>query len=146
MVDQQGYENIAILATRPAKESATCKTTLQAYEQVFHQAPQADLLRIGIRNEADGYQAAQYFVTHQLSVDFIFANGDDVAAGARRYYLEHELSVPALMGQENQLSSRLLNMPTIDHHFCKVGQDAAQLAISGDTQQIKVHSEFLARK
>ncbi|MFD1671386.1 LacI family DNA-binding transcriptional regulator [Agrilactobacillus yilanensis] len=144
-IKAQGYQHISLLATRASNVSATSKTTFQAYEQVFHQAPEPTLIRTGIRKQQDGYAAAAYFVTQKRPLDFIFANADDVAAGARQYYLEHDLPVPAMMGQENQLSSQLLNMATIDHHLYEVGENAAKLAISGAVRQFRVESEFIVR-
>lgn len=144
-IKARGYQKIALLATRSAQVSATSQTTVQAYEQVFHRPPDPALIRTGIQSEADGYRAAEHYVTHNLDVDFIFANGDDVAVGVRKYYLTHHLPVPALMGQENQVSSYLLNIPTIDHHLMQVGKNTAKLAITGEISKIPVNSEFIDR-
>jgi hypothetical protein len=49
------------------------------------------------------------------------------------------------MGQENELSSKLLNFSTIDHQFKKVGASAFRLAISGERKNIKIESKLIQR-
>ncbi|WP_225353501.1 hypothetical protein [Lacticaseibacillus thailandensis] len=94
---------------------------------------------------SDGYAAAEYYHSQNLAPDFIFANGDDIAAGILQYYRDNHLQAPALMGQENQLSGQLLGIPTIDHHFRDVGAAALRLAIGAASGQFPVHSDFIPR-
>ncbi|MGO2722819.1 MAG: hypothetical protein ACTIAG_03615 [Lactobacillus sp.] len=94
---------------------------------------------------SDGYAAAKQLYTINLDIDYIFTNGDDVATGVWQYYMDHKRLLPKLIGQENQLSGFLLNIPTIDHHFIEIGEKALKLVISDPEENatIKVHSEFI---
>lgn len=142
---EQGFQRIALMLSRDYQSSATSKLTINCYRQVFGDLPPAELTLTDVTTFADGYRGAQKYVQLNQQPDFIFTNGDDIAAGVRQYYLDSELPVPPLMGQENQLSSKLMNISTIDHHFRKVGQLAFQLVQHDELQQIPVTSELIIR-
>ncbi|MFC6177133.1 LacI family DNA-binding transcriptional regulator [Companilactobacillus huachuanensis] len=142
-VKNQGYHEIGILLSRPRESSTTSSLTLASYEAVYGATPK--IINTSVTTYQDGYNAMAGFQKNEKKPDFIFANGDDVAAGARQYYLDNELSVPAMMGQENQLSGNILNIPTIDHHFHEVGRKAMELAISGEIKMIPINSELIKR-
>ncbi|WP_346348662.1 hypothetical protein [Pediococcus pentosaceus] len=74
-----------------------------------------------------------------------FGNSDDIIAGIYQYYLDNNLELPALMGQENQISGSLLKIPTIDHHLKMIGQAACELAITGAIKSVSIESEFIIR-
>ena len=50
-----------------------------------------------------------------------------------------------MMGQENQISGKLLKISTIDHHLRQLGQAAGRLAISGEVRQIAIESDLIIR-
>lgn len=76
----------------------------------------------------------------------IFTNGDDVAAGVVQAYKAHQKTPPLVIGQENQLSGQLLNIPTINHHFDKLGRQALELVTgAGEMQQVVIESDFIIR-
>lgn len=141
----QNAHNIAILLSRDFELSATSQLTRRAFIKTFDHEPNDSLLRTGIVTYDDGYNSAQSFYKNNVIPDLIFANSDDVATGARQFYLDHNLPVPILIGQENQLSGQLLNLPTIDHNFHEIGRLAFELAISNETKQFSVESKFILR-
>jgi len=56
------------------------------------------------------------------------------------------VSPPLVIGQENQLSGQLLNIPTINHHFDKLGRQALELVTgAGEMQQVVIESDFIIR-
>ncbi|WP_407894742.1 LacI family DNA-binding transcriptional regulator [Lacticaseibacillus sp. N501-2] len=138
-----GAQKIGMFLPRSAKLSATSQAMLKAYQQVFGNALPANLQVLEVMNQGDGYAAAKKLAAQH--VDAIFTNGDDIAAGAVQYYRQAQLLVPLMVGQENQLSSQLLNMPTIDHHFRVVGKLALQLAVGELSGQHQVASTFISR-
>ncbi len=138
-----GAHKIGMLLPRSVAFSATSQAMLGAYQQVFGEQLPENLQVLKVMNNEDGYQAAQQLAAQH--VDAIFTNGDDIAAGAVQYYREHDLDVPLMVGQENQLSSHLLNMPTIDHHFRVVGELALRLAVGELSGQHQVPSTFISR-
>lgn len=141
----QNAHNIAILLSRGFELSATSQLTRKAFIKTFDHEPNDSLLRTGIVTYDDGYNSAQSFYKNNVTPDLIFANSDDVATGARQFYLDNNLPVPILIGQENQLSGQLLNLPTIDHNFHEIGRLAFELAISNETKQFSVESKFILR-
>lgn len=144
-IKRHHYRNIALLLPRDPALSATSAETTAAYKQVFGTAPSGRLLRLGSMTYADGYAAAEYYVTNGLNPDFVFANGDDIATGVAQYYRDHLLPIPGLMGQDRQLSGQLLGFPTINHHYKDVGATALRLAIGAAHGQHGLHSDFLTR-
>jgi DNA-binding LacI/PurR family transcriptional regulator len=140
---QQGFQSIAILLSRSFQVSATSKMIYSAYQKVFSVVPDASLVHTNLYNYEDGYRIASQII--QTQPDFIFGNGDDIVAGIRQYYLDHHQEPPAMMGQENQISSGVMKIPTIDHHLKEVGVTACQLALSGEIKQIAIDSELIIR-
>lgn len=141
----QGYQRVGLTFSRSAQLSATTRLTLATYTDSFGQAPAPENIRLGVTTFTDGYQAAQAWARLASQPDFIFSNGDDIAAGIRQFYVDHHLLVPPLMGQENQLSSRLLGLPTIDHHFERVGAAAFDLAASRQIARVPVAADLILR-
>ncbi|KRK79261.1 LacI family DNA-binding transcriptional regulator [Companilactobacillus nodensis] len=144
-IKSQGSQKIGILLNRDYSVSATAQKTFKSYEKIFGSTPDERLLKTDITTYQDGYDAAKQFHQNEYEPDIYFTNGDDIAAGVRQFYLDNKLSVPKLIGQENQLSSKLLNIPTINHHFHEVGKLAFELAINNEIKQLSVESEFIFR-
>lgn len=146
LLKRQGYQRIGVTLSRDYALSATSQQTLNCYQEVFKQMPASELLLTNITTYQEAYQGAHKFLQLEESPDFIFTNGDDIAAGVRQCYLDSSLPVPPLMGQENQLASQLLNISTIDHHFRQVGATAFSLVRSSEVKQLPLTSELIIRK
>ncbi|WP_461243453.1 LacI family DNA-binding transcriptional regulator [Secundilactobacillus muriivasis] len=140
-----GYRRIGILLSRNDDISPTSQHTSACFQTVFGSSPIPELLQTNVTTYQDGYRVAGDYLSRNLQPEMIFTNGDDVAAGVAQRYQEAKQQVPPLMGQENQLSSRLLNIPTIDHHFERVGRLAFGLAESQQVQRIAVDSQLIRR-
>lgn len=142
---KQNATNIAFMFSRPAPESATSTATLTAFNKVFTTMPSSNWILDNITTFRDGYAGAEKMHNQKMQVKYIFTNGDDVAAGARQFYLNHHLPVPTLIGQEDQLSGYLLGLPTINHHFNEIGQRAFTLITNKPNPGtvISVPSEFI---
>ncbi|ETY73245.1 LacI family DNA-binding transcriptional regulator [Lactiplantibacillus fabifermentans] len=143
---QRGANHIGILASRDVAISATTQAMVQAYQTVFGQPLAAAAIFTGVATPADGDRAGQYFLTQIPTVDAVLTNGDDIAVGMLRAYRRAGVKPPYLIGQEHQLAGEALNLPTIDHHFEEVGARAFKLAITGQTQNVAIPSEFLLPK
>ena len=50
-----------------------------------------------------------------------------------------------MIGQEDEVASRLMNISTIDHHYAEVGENAVNLVISKRIEHIPVASELILR-
>lgn len=146
LLKQQGYQRIGLTLSRNYELSATSQQTLDCYRQVFGQMPAPELLLTQITTYDEAYQAATKFLNLAAPPDFIFTNGDAIAAGLRQGYLDHHQPVPPLMGQENQLASQLLDISTIDHHFRQVGAAAFDLVRSPIVKQVELTSELIIRE
>ncbi|WP_155287594.1 LacI family DNA-binding transcriptional regulator [Lacticaseibacillus zhaodongensis] len=145
-IKRHDYRRIGLLLPRDPALSATGAETVHAYTKVFGEKPNGSLTRLGTMTYADGYSAAEYYVSNNLNPDFIFANGDDIATGVAQYYKDRGLPAPGLMGQDKQLSGQLLGFPTIDHHYRDVGAAALRLATGAASGQVGIHSDFISRR
>ena len=140
---RQGHTRIGLLLSRPYAQSATSKLTINSYVDVFGHRPEQSLVVYQMRTFQDGYRAGKLLAAKQP--DFILGNGDDITAGLRQYFVDQHLPIPPLMGQENQLSSRLLNMSTIDHHVTAIGTAALKLALRAEVAQTVIQSDLILR-
>jgi len=136
----QGYQHIALTLSRDASLSATSRATLAAFKRVFGCVP--TIVETNVTTYQDGYRVATDLAKH-VDLDYIFSNGDDIATGIRQGYLDQHRTVPALMGQENQVSGQLLGLPTIDHHFRQIGAAAFDLAATGRVASVPVTADLL---
>jgi len=139
----QGYQHIALTLSRDASLSATSRATLAAFKQVFGCAPA--IVETDVTTYQDGYRVAADLAKN-TDLDYIFSNGDDIATGIRQGYLDQQRPMPALMGQENQVSGQLLGLPTIDHHFRQIGAAAFDLAATGRVASVPVTADLLLQR
>ncbi|MDO1604497.1 LacI family DNA-binding transcriptional regulator [Lactobacillus sp. YT155] len=142
-IKKTGAKNIAVTLSRDFTVSVTGSEILCSYQHVFEKDPDKDLTVFDVITYEDGYEAAKKVGT---KADCFFATSDDVAAGIRQYYLDNDLKVPILYGQENELSSQLINIPTINHHYFEMGQTAFKMAKSKQKQRKSFGAEFIERK
>ncbi|MFD1393285.1 LacI family DNA-binding transcriptional regulator [Lacticaseibacillus jixianensis] len=143
-IKQRGFKRVALMIPRAPRLSATARAIVAAYTTVFGQPPDPKLIWVGSMSNEDGQRAGTFLA--KLKPDFIFTNSDDIAAGVMQSYLAQGLEPPVMMGQENQLTGRLMGMSTIDHHLEQVGQAAVDLATGAKSGRIKIASEFIARE
>lgn len=139
------YRRIAIMQNRNYHQSATSEKTIAAYKAVFQTMPDESLIVNDVSTYQDGYQAARYYDRSNTDPDFVFCNSDDIATGFRQYYLDNHQTVPDYMGQENQLSSQIIQFSTIDHHLNQVGEKAFDLATGNESRTIRIESDFINR-
>lgn len=140
---EQDFQNIALLLTRAEKQSATYRHNLSAYQKIYGKN-KPPLIFERIANTKDAYKVAPQLAASD-KIDCIFTNGDDVAAGVIRYYQEHGLSLPLTIGQENQISSQLLGIPTVDNKSYQLGQAAFAQALAEQADTVVLIAEFINR-
>lgn len=144
---EKQYNNVGFFLSREEKLSATSKETLGAYRRIFKNEPEEELVKTGVTTYEDGYRMAKEWTENGIKPEVIFSNGDDIVTGARQYYLNHNLPLPFLVGQENQLSSQLLNISTIDYQFTEIGRQAFELVLKNKgIEKIGIPSTFIVRK
>ncbi|WP_372486821.1 LacI family DNA-binding transcriptional regulator [Lactiplantibacillus plantarum] len=141
---QQGCQNVGVVISRDNLISASSRVTRMAYQETYGKLPAANLFTGAVTFE-DGYRAGRYFAKLKPSVDTILANGDDIGAGIQDYYRVHQLTPVKIIGQENLLSSRLMQFSTIDHHLEALGKAAFELSISHGQKHQLIKSEFIER-
>lgn len=140
------YHSIGFFLSRKEELSATSKETIAAYRKVYHSRPLENLIKTGVATYEDGYRAAKEWHEEKVELDVLFSNGDDIVAGARQFYLDYNLPQPFLIGQENQLSSQLLKLSTIDYQFLSIGEQAFNLVVNWEKiEKIGIPSCFILR-
>lgn len=146
VLKQKQVKHIAILLSRHPSISPTSQQIVAAYNETFHTTIDDSYLLTDVFDYQDGYYCAERIIAEATPLDAIFSNLDDAAAGFRQCFIDHQMEIPFLIGQENQLSSRLINIPTIDYHLESIGYQAFQLiATNQPIKKIKVESEFIYR-
>lgn len=142
-----GVKKIAFTLSRPEELSATSKAIMAAYRKYYATPVPSQNIVAYVNTYSEGYAAAKQFVANQVDAECLFTNSDDIATGARQYYLDQGLAVPGLIGAEHQLSGKLLNIPTIDHHLTVIGREAFRMVTEEQTEMTKlaVQSDFILR-
>lgn len=141
---KQNFYQVGILLSRPAKISATSQAILSAYEKIYQKPFAEEQIVTGVASYEDSLKAAEKLWQQFPKVEAVLANGDDIAAGVKTFFEKKQWPVPFLIGQERQLSSQLLHLPTIDHHAKELGTLAFELATKkSEAQQISRTSQFI---
>lgn len=139
-------KHIALLLSRHPSISPTSQQIVNAYQSVYQEPIDSDYILTDIFDYQDGYYCAEKIVSESLPLDSIISNLDDVAAGFKQFFLDNQLTSPFMIGQENQLSSQLINIPTIDYHLETIGYQAFQLIATHQTvQKHAIDSTFILR-
>lgn len=138
---KQGYHNIGLTVGRTEKESASTGLILQTYNSIIGLSDPSMIVR-DCRTYEDGIQAGIHFATVK-NLEVIVTNGDDVAAGILQHISLAQVSV---IGEENLLSSRLLNFSTIDHHIDQCGEAAFHLLWEKESRTVSIPYTFIERR
>ena len=141
---QGGIHQIGFLFARPADQSATTAAALAAYRTLWPTA-KAPLVVTDVLTYQDGYQIGTRLLAQGNWPQALFTNGDAPAAGLQAAFAAAHQPAPQLIGQENQLAGRLLNLPTIDNHLTEIGQQAFRLATEPRSPQPRlcIPAQFL---
>lgn len=146
-IKAKGINSAAVTLSRPYEISATAQKTLDTYKEIFGASPKNNLTFTDVVSYEDGMRVAKKMISQKSNVQCIFTNGDDIAAGVKEEYNKQGIQLPLLIGQENQLSSQLLNIPTIDHNFNDIGSLAFELATKKRADLvIPLESKFIIRE
>ncbi|MBO0441127.1 LacI family DNA-binding transcriptional regulator [Candidatus Enterococcus ikei] len=137
---KQGYHKIGLTVGRTEKESASTGLVLQAYSDIIGYSDESMIVR-NCRTYEDGIQAGLHF-SKVKELEVIVTNGDDVAAGILQHVSLDEVTV---IGEENLLSSRLLNFSTIDHHIDQCGEAAFHLLWEEKSRTVSIPYTFIER-
>ncbi|MGX7245577.1 LacI family DNA-binding transcriptional regulator [Enterococcus quebecensis] len=137
---KQGYQHIGLTVGRTENESASTDLVLKTYKKILGVLDESMVFRNCYLYE-DGVQAGRYFSTIK-KLEVIVTNGDDVAAGILQHLSKDQVKV---IGEENLLSSTLLNFSTIDHHLDHCGEAAFQLLLRKEIKTEIMPYTFIER-
>lgn len=118
----RGQDQIGCLFIRRPAQSVTTTETLAAYQQVFGHKLAPAKVRYHCRTFDDGQRVGQALLAANPGLQVVLTESDVSAAGVVQ--LASPLSV---IGQGNQLFSRLLNFSSIDQHLDEIGRQAVAL-------------------
>jgi len=138
------FSHIGVTISRNEFSSQSARLTMDSYEKVFGEEISEDYLYRNTQYLEDGMKATESFVKIDPKLEMIFANGDQVAAGAIHQLNKMHLNIPVI-GQENMDYSYLLNFSTIDHKLSEIGENAFKLLFQKKTVKKLIPSEFVAR-
>ncbi|MHC5267937.1 LacI family DNA-binding transcriptional regulator [Enterococcus sp. LJL98] len=144
---EKGMKRIGILLSRDYHSSVTSQITLDTFREVFGYYPEKEDIILNSTTYEDGLRVGKELLNRKQPLDCLFVNVDDIAAGVREQFLTAGASVPLIVGQENQLSGKLLNFSTIDHHLREIGHQAFAMVIDPSKQkQVRLDSKFILRE
>lgn len=134
---------IGLILSRDEKRSPSMKIVLEAYHSLFGDLDETYLYRDAV-TYGDGKLAASKFMEGAVSPKLILANDDTVAAGS--YECCHQKQSKAMIvGQGNELISKVLNFSTIDHSYKKIGQVAFKQLFKNEKVQVSLASKLIRR-
>ncbi|MBO0456667.1 LacI family DNA-binding transcriptional regulator [Enterococcus hulanensis] len=134
-------KKIGMTTGRNERYSDSTKLLLKLAKKNFKTFDQSDVVR-NCRTYEDGYRAGKFFY-EENQVEAILTNGDEVSAGIYDFYRDKKL--PLIVGQDNLLASKLLNLSTIDYHLTKCGREAFLQFINNRKDKIMIESTFIER-
>ncbi|WP_137664889.1 LacI family DNA-binding transcriptional regulator [Enterococcus hulanensis] len=134
-------KKIGMTTGRNERYSDSTKLLLKLAKKNFKSFDQSDVVR-NCRTYEDGYRAGKFFY-EENQVEAILTNGDEVSAGIYDFYRGKKL--PLIVGQDNLLASKLLNLSTIDYHLTKCGREAFLQFINNRKDKIMIESTFIER-
>ncbi|QHM53303.1 Catabolite control protein B (plasmid) [Pediococcus acidilactici] len=139
-----GQTHIGLILARPASHSHSTKEVLAAYDEVFGETISSNVVRYHGKTFADGIWEAKQLVQIDNHLQVVLTEGDTTAAGAYSEYQKSGLDV-TVIGQENELPSKLLGFSTIDYHLEEVGRQSVAL-LEEDVRSVAVPVEIVERK
>ena len=139
---QQGCQQPVLLFSRADETSATFRQAMTAYAAHYSLPAQT---YTDIFLEEDGYRIAQEWLDDPR-VDAVVANSDAIAAGVLAAYRDRDRSAPLVIGQENQLASRILGLPSINHRSYELGTIAFEQALAENPRNRRLQSVFIQNK
>lgn len=142
---QKGVRQIGFTFSRKEAVSATTQAILSAFRQQFGQEPKTQWCFDPVTTFEDGLAVGQRWLAMRHRPTCFFTNGDSVAAGIHLACARAKVTPPLLVGQEHQETGRLLNLPTIDHHFNRIGRQAFTLVTADPDSQTRlaIGSQFI---
>ncbi|WP_218729965.1 LacI family DNA-binding transcriptional regulator [Brochothrix thermosphacta] len=141
---ETGCRRVAVTVSREASESASTRAIIKAYREVYGELPETLFYRDCSIME-DGVAAVQHFMTEQPTIDAIFTNGDEIAAGVVKALETFKRSDIHVMGQGASLTSDILQIPTIDHHLHQIGKEAFRHLFLIEQEKTTLASTFISR-
>lgn len=144
ILKQCGLQHVGVTISRNEHVSQSAKLTLQAYSMVYGPGLDDQLIFRDTKNMFDGITAAEQFLKADPQLQVIFANGDEIAAGAQRQ-LANQQHPAIVIGQENLPVSFLMDFPTIDHQLTTIGDTAFELLFKAAIEKKQVAAKLILR-
>jgi len=144
LLKQLKFEHIGVTVGRSESISRSAKLTLTSYKKVFGKDIDEKYLFRGTQYLDDGVKAIAAFQQRNVKLDVLFANGDQVAAGAITQLQKLNVDIP-VVGQDNMDYSYLLDFSTINHRLTEIGEYAFWSLFEKGVVKKKIPSEFISR-
>ncbi len=139
-IKAEGKMPVGLTLSRNERKSASMRTTVESFIEVFGSLDQAVIFRDCCTFE-EGMAAGEFFAKQSNPPQVVFANGDEVAAGIYDYYQKGQGI--GIIGQGNELLSRILGFPTILHPLKEMGRLAFKSLFDQEVTQIKLESRWI---
>lgn len=141
-IKAEGKTPVGLTLSRNERKSASMRTTVESFCEVFGSLDEAVIVR-ECRTFEEGLEAGAYFASQKRPPKVVFANGDEVAAGIYEYYQKGQGI--EIIGQGNELLSRVLNFPTILHPLKEMGRIAFRRLFDDKISKTQLNSQWVNR-
>ncbi|MRN06512.1 LacI family DNA-binding transcriptional regulator [Lactobacillus sp. 0.1XD8-4] len=140
---QKEITNFGFMFIRNPQDSKTTKETFEAFKKIFNHYPQPERIIYNCRTAEDGKNGYLKLKRTIPNLQIVLSESDISAAGA---YQARGNSDTLIIGQGNQLVSKLLRFTSIDQHLDETGILALKLATEAtSTMKEKVNFDIIWR-
>lgn len=139
-IKAKGKTPVGLTLSRDERKSASMRTTVESFIDVFGSLDEAVIFR-ECRTFEEGLAAGAFFAQQDPSPQVVFANGDEVAAGIYEYYQKGKGI--EIIGQGNELLSHVLDFPTILHPLKEMGRLAFKHLFDKNVTQRTLESRWI---
>jgi DNA-binding LacI/PurR family transcriptional regulator len=137
-------KHIGLCFSRTLKNSVGAREVLQFFKDKLPHFTDRTIFE-NCREFDDGIKAGEYFSELSPQIEAIFANSDEIAAGIIQFYQQHNLSLPIIIGQENQAIGKFLQISSIDFRLEELGKEAVDMCLNGQFDKKILKSRFYHR-
>lgn len=139
-IKAEGKTPVGLTLSRNERKSASMRTTVESFIEVFGSLDEAVIFR-DCRTFEEGLAAGAFFASQTRAPKVVFVNGDEVAAGIYEYY--HKGKGIEIIGQGNELLSRVLEFPTVLHPLKEMGRLAFKELFDKKITKLKLESQWI---
>lgn len=143
LIDKE-IRNIGVCFSRSISKSYNAKTV---YDLFSKKIPGFSMVNVFEKCKIydDGLKAAAYFSMLSPKIEAIFASSDEIAVAITDHYKNKGLSLPILIGQENQPIAEYMGFSSVDFKPDQIGRQAVSMCLENTAGKKRLKSKTVLR-